>query len=294
MKCIVTGGNGFIGSHLVDALVNQGNEVHVIDDLSAFNDKFYYNPEAKNHEVDIRNLDDIMPIFDGAEKVFHLAAESRIQPAIENPSRAISINVNGTGNVLEACRKHKISKLVYSSTSAVYGLTESFPTLENVEIDCLNPYSTTKYCGEELCRVYNKLYGIDCTIFRYFNVYGDRSPIKGQYAPVVGIFLNQRKNGVPLTVVGTGKQRRDFVHVSDVVSANILASNSTGYGLFNIGFGQNYSILELAQTISSDIKFLPKRPGEANHTFAGIQRVKDVLHWKPKIDVLDWIRSQIS
>ena len=293
MKVIVTGGNGFIGSHLVDELVSDGYEVHVIDNLSAVsNEKFYFNDNAINHKIDILDREKIDSIFKNAHYVFHLAAESRLQTAISNPTYAYNVNVLGMLNILEACKKHKIKRLLYSSTSSVYGLTNNFPTSENNELSLLNPYSLSKFFGEKMCENYSNDYNLDIIIFRYFNVFGERSPIKGQYAPVIGIFLNQKNTNRKLTVVGDGTQRRDFVHVSDVAKVNILGMNSPNSfksDIFNIGSGENYSINEITKFIGGDSINIAKRPGEAKNTLSDITKVKTILGFNPSIDLKKWI-----
>lgn len=297
MNIIVTGGCGFIGSHLVDKLVTLGHHVQVIDNLSANNDVFYYNKNAIYYNIDICNLTKIEPIFNNIDYVFHLAAESRIQPAIENPLHAVNVNVIGTTNILQCSLKYKIKRVIYSGTSAVYGLTCSVPTNETENIDCLNPYSATKFAGEEMIRCYNKLHGLDACIFRYFNVYGERSPVSGPYSLVVGIFINQHKNNQALTVVGDGMNERDFVHVYDVVDANICAMNSVenlNAQVFNIGNGKNYKILDIAKLISNNIVFIPYRIGEAKTTLANITRSQNILNWNPQIDIVNWIKEKLK
>ena len=223
MKSLVTGGAGFIGSNLVDALIELGHEVVVIDNESAeSNEEFYWNPKAQNYKYDIRDYENTRSLYDGVDYVFHIAAESRIQPAILNPIEAVSVNCVGTVTVLQCAREAEVKKVIYSSTSSGYGFNQP-PNHENQPDDCLNPYSVSKVAGEKLCKMYTNLFGLKTVIFRYFNVYGERQPLRGQYAPVIGIFLRQRNDGEPLTIVGDGEQRRDFTHVSDVVQANILA-----------------------------------------------------------------------
>jgi UDP-glucose 4-epimerase len=293
---IVTGGCGFIGSHLVDALVNDYN-VYVIDDESAeANDVFYKNKKANYIKEDICNADKLdSKIFKNTKAIFHLAAESRIIPSIENPIKATMSNVVGTTTLLNLCKKYNIQKFIYSSTSAAYGLKANIPTDENNPIDCLNPYSATKFAGEEMIRMFTKLYNVDSCIFRYFNVFGERSPTKGLYAPVVGIFLNQYNNKQKLTVVGTGQQKRDFVHVSDIVNANLLALNHKkrlNGNVFNIGSGKNYSINQIARMVDENIKYIPSRQGECKNTLADIAKAKKTLKFYPKIDIKDWIKTQ--
>ena len=297
MKCIVTGGAGFIGSHIVDRLIEDGNEVISLDNESASsNEEFYWNQKAHKAVLDICDYDKIEPLFKDVDCVFHLAAEARIQPAIKNPQRAVLTNVLGTCNVLQASRENGVGRVLYSSTSSAYGLSNTPPLSEDMPNDCLNPYSVTKVSGEGLCNMYNKLYGLKTLIFRYFNVYGERQPVKGQYAPVVGIFLRQFDAREPLTIVGDGLQRRDFTYVQDVVEANILASETDSDDIFgqtiNIGVGRNHSILDIAKMIGYNFKHLPERLGEARITLANIDKARELLGWKPEVGIEDWIGSQ--
>ena len=264
MKCLVTGGAGFIGSNLVDELLKKGHEVVVVDNESSdANEQFYWNSNASNHKLDICDYESIYSLFEGVDVVFHLAAEARIQPSIIDPRQSVLTNVLGTFNVLEAARHNHVKRVVYSSTSSAYGLKNTPPLSEDMKKDCLNPYSVTKTCGEELCLMYSSLYEIETTVFRYFNVYGNREPIKGHYAPVVGIFLRQKREGKNLTIVGDGLQRRDFTHVEDIVKANCLASdlsNKLCVGqIINVGTGKNHSVLELAKLIKHDYEFIEPR-----------------------------------
>ena len=297
-KIIVTGGCGFIGSHIVDKLISMNHQVLVIDDLSASeNEQFYFNEKSEYHKIDICEKEKIEPLFENVDYVFHLAAESRIQPAIKNPSRAYNVNVIGTLNILELSKKYNIKRIIYSSTSSVYGLTNELPTSENVSIDCLNPYAHSKFMGEELFRQYWKEYNVDSVIFRYFNVFGERSPIKGQYAPVVGIFLNQFKNNTSLTIVDDGLKMRDFIYVGDIVDANVSAMSS-GSNLesttINIGSGSNISIKDIANLISDSHVHIEARPGEAENTLADIRVAKKLLNFNPKTDVKDWIKNILN
>lgn len=287
MKCVVTGGAGFIGSNLVDRLIKEGWQVRVVDNESSTdNEEFHWNNSAENHKVDICDYEKLLPIFEGATVIFHLAAESRIQASIKNPSRAVKTNIQGTLNVLEAARHHGVSRVIYSGTSSAYGLKNAPPLNEDMDKDCLNPYSLTKTCGEELCLLYHALYGLDTVAFRYFNVYGPRQPIKGSYAPVTGVFLRQKKNNKPLTIVGNGEQRRDFVHVEDVVRANLDAANLQNKKcvgqVINVGSGKNYSIIEIAEMISDRKTFLNARLGEAKETLADITKFEEIFCWKPE------------
>lgn len=295
MKVVVTGGNGFVGSHLVDKLVSMGDDVHVIDNLCANNEKFYYNDDASYYPCSILDLYRTAQIIDGADVVFHLAAESRIGPSIENPSRTVDVNVQGTCHILEVARKYKVNRVVYSSTSACYGLKNQPPFTEDMPRDCLNPYAVTKLSAEDLCCMYTSLYGLNTISLRYFNIYGDRAPTTGQYAPIVGLLLKQYRDGMPMTIVGDGLQRRDFIHVDDVVSANIAASKTAvGFGeMYNIGTGVNYSILEIAQAIGGRYEFIPYRPGEARNTLADISKAKKMLSWEPSVSFLNWLEKEL-
>ena len=294
MKALVTGGAGFIGSNLVDKLIKIGHEVVVIDSESAeCNEKFYWNSKANNHRLDVCNYESTRSLYDGIDFVFHLAAESRLQPAILNPIEAVTKNVVGTCTVLQCAREAGVKKVIYSSTSSAYGLNK-YPNYETDPNDCLNPYSVSKVAAEELCKMYTNLYGIKTIIFRYFNVYGERSPTTGQYAPVIGIFLRQKNANEPLTIVGDGSQKRDFVHVHDVANANVLAALTDipdeYYGqVYNIGSGENISILEIAKIISDNYVHIPSRDGEAKTTLSCIDKSKNIFGWEPKFNVKDWI-----
>jgi UDP-glucose 4-epimerase len=293
MNCLVTGGAGFIGSNLVDKLLELGHNVIVIDnEHSDAHEQFYWNEKSQNYKLDIRDYKNTRNLYDNVDYVFHIAAEARIQPAILNPIEAVSINSVGTATVLQCSREANVKKLIYSSTSSAYG-ENTIPNVETQPDNCLNPYSVSKVSGEKLCSMYTQLFGLDTIIFRYFNVYGERQPTKGQYAPVIGLFLKQHKENSALTVVGDGSQRRDFTHVSDVVQANILASEiKNGFGeVYNIGYGNNYSILEIAKMISNDIKFIPSRIGEVQETLASNQKFKDLTGWIPKISLTEWLKK---
>jgi len=297
MKALVTGGAGFIGSTLVDQLISLGWEIVVIDNESAeCNEKFYWNPKSDNYKLDICDYEFTRDLYDGVDYVFHLAAESRLQPAIENPINATYKNVVGTCTVLQCAREAGVKKVIYSSTSSAYGLN-NYPNYEEDPEDCLNPYSVSKVSAEKLCTMYTNLYGLKTVIFRYFNVYGERSPTTGQYAPVIGIFLRQRNSNEPLTIVGDGSQRRDFVHVWDVGRANISAAltdiSEEYYGqVFNIGSGDNISILDIAEQISDNLTFIPERSGEAKTTLANIDKAKTILNWQPNVELLEWVSQQ--
>jgi UDP-glucose 4-epimerase len=298
MKSLVTGGAGFIGSNLVDKLIEIGHEVVVIDNESAeSNERFYWNDNAQNHKYDIRDYENTRPLYDGVDYVFHLAAESRIQPAIENPINAVSLNSVGTCTVLQCSKEAGVKRVVYSSTSSGYGMNQS-PNIETQPDDCLNPYSVSKVNGEKLCKMYTHLYGLPTISFRYFNIYGERQPLRGQYAPVIGIFLRQRAAGETLTIVSDGNQRRDFTYVGDVVNANILAATKEvdleAFGeLYNVGTGSNYSINQIAKMIGHPTVHIPPRPGEARTSLANNQKLRKTFGWEPTVKVEDWIKEQL-
>jgi len=298
MKSLVTGGAGFIGSNLVDKLIEQGHEVIVIDNESAeSNEKFYWNDKAKNYVLDIRDYKNTRPLYDGVDFVFHLAAESRIQPAIENPIEAVSLNSVGTCTVLQCSREARVKRVMYSSTSSGYGMNQS-PNIETQPDDCLNPYSVSKVNGEKLCKMYTSLYGLPTISFRYFNVYGERQPIRGQYAPVVGIFLRQKAAGESLTIVGDGNQRRDFTYVGDVVNANILAAitdvDSDAFGeMYNVGTGTNLSVNQVARMISDNTVNIAPRPGEARTSLANNRKLCKTFGWQPTMKLEDWIAAHL-
>ena len=296
MISLVTGGAGFIGSNLVDYLIQQGHEVICVDNESAeCNDKFYWNDKACNIIGDITDYDFIKNCFKDVDYVFHLAAESRLQPAIKNPIEAVYKNCVGTTTILQCAREAGVKRFVYSSTSSGYGFNPS-PNVETQPDDCLNPYSASKVAAEKFCKMYSDLYGLETVVLRYFNVFGERSPTRGQYAPVIGIFDIQKNNNEPLTIVGDGTQRRDFIYVGDVAKANLIAAEATldkkYFGqVFNIGSGINYSVQEIADAISDNQTYIPKREGEMETTWSNIEKASEILGWKPEVDVLEWIKK---
>jgi UDP-glucose 4-epimerase len=297
VKFLVTGGCGFIGTHLTRKLVELGHKVSVIDNLST--KKFTITDVefvvgVDYHITDIRYYDKILPLFKGIDGVFHLAAEARIQASIDNPKHAVDANILGTTHVLEACRIQKVKRIINSSTSAIYGLTDQFPTHESTEPGCLNPYASTKLAAEIMTQCYFKTYNLESYNLRYFNVFGEGSPVTGPYSLVIGIFLDQLARGESLTVVDKGESLRDFVYVGDVVDANIKAMTQTGTAqseILNIGSGTNVSILEIAKAMSDNIVFVSSRPGECKQTLADISKAKEFLDWGPTTKLLDWLQK---
>lgn len=293
MKALVTGGSGFIGSHLVDQLISEGHSVVNVDDCSANNDEFYLNDHAKNYKFSVLDTERLLKVSKGCDVVFHLAAESRLQLATQNPKRAVDVNIGGTLSVLQCCKQHNMG-IVFSSTSSVYGLTDNLPILETHSEKCMNPYASSKYAAELLIRNYYELHGVKSTILRYFNVFGERAPSFGQYALVTSIFLKQRKQGLPLTVVGDGTQKRDFIYVKDVVSANILSAknlNSIRHDVFNVGSETEVSIIDLAKQMSDDIVFIENRAGEAKNNLSSSEKLQSKTGWKPTTYILKWIKG---
>jgi UDP-glucose 4-epimerase len=297
MKSLVTGGAGFIGSNLVDRLIDLGHEVVVIDNESSdAHENFYWNIKASNHKKDICDYTNTRELYDGVDYVFHLAAEARIQPTILNPVKATETNTLGTNIVLQCARESGVKRVIYSSTSAGYGLND-LPNIESQEDDCLNPYSVSKVNGEKLCKMYTDLFNLNTIIFRYFNAYGNRQPIRGQYAPVMGVFGRQKANNESLTIVGDGEQKRDFVNVLDIVEANIAASTQEiedkYFGtVFNIGSGKNYSINEIATMYNHKTINIAPRVGEMKETLANIEKAKTLLGWSPAIELEEWLGEQ--
>jgi len=291
-KCLVTGGAGFIGSNLVDELVARGNEVIVIDDLSAGKLENMH-PAARFFKADIRDLEQITPLFAGVDYVFHLAARPRVQPSIQDPIGSNDVNLNGTLNVLVASRDAKVKKVIYSASSSAYGDQTEMPLHEKLPINPMSPYAMQKYMGEQYCRLFSELYNLPTVSLRYFNIYGHRQALEGAYSLVVGIFLNQRLNNQPMTITGDGEQRRDFTSVIDAVRANIMAANSQNVGrgeVINIGRGRNYSVNEVADMIGGPKTYIEPRL-EPRETLADNSLARELLGWKPEVDLADWIRE---
>ncbi len=307
-KVIVTGGAGFIGSHLADALIKDGFNVVILDNLST-GKKLNVNKTAQFVKADIRDLKKIKPYFKNADLIFHLAAMARIQPSIKDPINSFDNNVAGTLNILLAARDAGVRRVIYSASSSSYGDQKTLPLHEEMTPYFKSPYALSKYIGEELCRLFSNLYGLETVSLRYFNVYGPRQLVDGAYATVIGVFIKQAKEGKPLTIVGDGNIQRDFTHVRDVVRANILAGNSDKVGsgeVINIGTGHNHSINEIATMIlASNIRqpkavlaaalkdrratYILPRLGETHKTLADNSKADKVLGWKPLITVEEGI-----
>lgn len=286
---MVTGGAGFIGSHQVDYLVEQGFEVVILDNLSTGRQE-NVNPQAAFVHADITKYDQVKDHCRDCDYLFHLAALPRIQPSFDDPRVHDLVNVHGTLNLLEACKNSRLRKCVYASSSALYGTPESIPTDEEAMIRCTNPYALHKYAAEQYSLMLRERFGIPVISLRYFNVYGTRSynpeDESNAYSPVVGIFLHRASMGQPLQVTGDGGQSRDFIHVADVAAANLAAALSANTGrIYNVGSGRAHTIAEIARRISDDYEFIPERPGEARRTLANIDKIKRELNWRPEIDL---------
>ena len=302
MRCIVTGGAGFIGSNLVDKLIDEGHEVIIFDNLSTGQQK-NINPKAKFFLIDIahqpyfenKTMKDIMS---GVDVVFHLAALARVQPSIENPIEYHNTNINGTLNMLDACRKYGVKRFVFSSSSSVYGdvREEDLPTSENSELNPMSPYALHKLVGEQYCKLYSELYGLETVSLRYFNVYGERQPIEGAYTLVMGVFAQQRLNGEKMTIRGDGEQRRDFTYVGDVVDANIKCMEyplELNGDVFNIGNGDNRSVNDIADLIGGErVNLEPVI--EPRVTLADNTKIKKLLDWKPTQDLNQWVEKWVK
>lgn len=290
-KSVVTGGAGFIGAHLVDALVERGDEVHVIDNYAAGKREDRINSAAMYHEVDIREYEKIAPIIKGAECVFHEAALPRVQLSIENPLETSEVNVQGTINVLHAAHEGGVGRLIYAASSSAYGDQETMPLSEDLPARPKSPYGLQKYMGELSCRVWSEVYGMPTVSLRYFNVYGSRFDPEGAYALVIGKFLKQKSENMPLTITGGGTQTRDYTHVRDVVRANLLAATSSNVGkgeVLNIGAGRNVSVNDLAAMIGGPTVNIEARL-EPHDTLADNSRAKELLGWEPQIALEDGI-----
>ena len=291
MKCIVVGGAGFIGSNLVDKLIEDGHEVLVIDDRST--GKFEnINKKAEWYNHDISCMTDFS-MFEGVDVVFHLAAKARVQPSIENPVDFNSTNVSGTVNMLDACRRYGVKRFVYSSSSSVYGNVEQLPTPEEHKLNPMSPYALQKLIGEQYCKLFSELYGLETVCLRYFNVYGERQLLEGAYCLVMGIFAQQRLEGKPMTIRGDGEQRRDFTYVGDVVDANIKCMDyplELNGDVFNIGNGDNRSVNQLADMIGGD-RVNVETVIEPKETLADNSKAKRVLGWETTVKIEDWIKG---
>ena len=288
MRTIVTGGGGFIGSHLVELLIRENHNVIVIDNF--VNGRMENLVSLKNHpnlkvvNESCENYSQIKDNFIGIDWVFHLAALADIVPSIQNPLAYHQANVDGTISVLEAARNANVKRFLYAASSSCYGIPDIFPTPETAEIRPQYPYALTKYLGEQYVLHWGKIYQLPVVSLRLFNVYGTRSRTSGTYGAVFGVFLKQKLAGQPFTIVGDGTQTRDFTYVTDVANAFLTAAKSNiSSEIFNVGSDHTYSVNYLAELLGGDKIFIPKRPGEPDQTFADISKIKSILGWQTAV-----------
>jgi UDP-glucose 4-epimerase len=298
-KCLVTGGAGFIGSNLVDKLVDLGHEVIVLDNLITGQIKNLSNVKTKIrfYKIDIFSTNDkiLEKYFYKVDWVFHLAGLADIVPSIKNPRDYFDINVVGTLKILQASRKNNIKKFIYAASASCYGIPVNFPTKENYRIDTKYPYALTKYLGEELVLHWAKIYKMPNISLRFFNAYGPRSRTTGAYGAVFGVFLAQKIANKPLTVVGNGKQTRDFIHVYDLVNAIILSAKKGAEGeVYNLGSGKEISVNHIAKLIGGKTVNIPKRPGEPDRSLADISKIKKRLGWTPNISIEKGVKTLLE
>lgn len=287
-KSVVTGGAGFIGSHIVDTLVARGDEVHIVDNYTSGKHEDRFNSAATYHELDMRSTDEVQKVFEGADTIFHTAAIPRVPYSVEHPVETTDVNIVGTVSVLSAAAKAKVRRVVNSASGSAYGMQETLPLVETMEANPVNPYGLQKYVGELFAKIWPSVYGVETVSLRYFNVYGPRLDPTGPYALAVGAFLLAKKEGRPLTIFGDGTITRDYTHVSDVVRANLLAGESAAVGkgeVFNIGAGRNVTIQFLAELINGGkegIQYGPPRV-EAHDSRADNTKAREVLGWEPAV-----------
>jgi UDP-glucose 4-epimerase len=296
---VVTGGAGFIGSHMVDLLVARGFRVHVIDSLVGGRlqnlEQHANNPQVVFEQKDIRAVEARSPLFQGATYVFHFAGIGDIVPSIDRPAEYMSANVLGTVHALEAARYAQVSKFVYAASSSCYGLAAELPTTEGAPIQPQYPYALSKYQGEQAVLHWNQVYRLPVNSIRIFNAYGIRSRTTGAYGAVFGVFLAQKLAGRPLTIVGDGSQTRDFLYVTDVARAFYAAAETRISGeIYNLGAGQPQAVNHLADLLGGARVYLPKRPGEPDCTWADISKIREQLGWEPSVPFDEGVRKMLA
>ena len=288
MKCLVTGGAGFVGSHITDRLLSDGHDVVVLDNFASGRsenlDGCRQNPAFSFNEVDIADYANAAPYFKDVDWVFHVAALADVVPSIEHPLRYHHSNVDGTIATLEASRQAGVKRLVYMASSSCYGMPDEFPTPETAEVRAMYPYALTKFLGEEYVMHWSRVYGLPCNSLRAFNIFGPRARTTGSYGAVFSIFLAQKLANQPLTVVGDGNQTRDFTFVSDIVNALILTVESEVSGeIMNVGTGNPKSVNEIVTILGGEVTHLPKRPGEPDCTQADITKIQRLIDWRAEV-----------
>jgi UDP-glucose 4-epimerase len=299
IKCLVTGGAGFIGSHLTELLLSNGHQVIVIDNLSAGKIRNFKNfaksPNFTFIEVDVSDYEALSKIFTNIDWVFHLAALADIVPSIEKPEAYFKANVVGTFNVAKLSAQNNVKRVIYAASSSCYGIPSIFPTAEDAKCDPKYPYALTKYLGEQIMTHWHSVYDLPVLSLRLFNVYGPRARTSGTYGAVFGVFLAQKLAGVPFTVVGDGTQTRDFTFVSDVCSAFLAAAYSEISGeVMNVGSGSTYEVNELVRLLEGPVISIPKRPGEPDCTYADISKITEKLGWSPTVSLKKGIEVMLE
>ena len=297
-RSVVTGGAGFIGSNLVDHLVGIGHEVIVLDNFVSgkkANLSHHKKKDVKIKRIDISKGKNLEKYFNRVDYVFHLAGLAEIIPSIKNPKKYFNVNVLGTLKVLEAAKKARVKKLIYAASSSCYGSPKKFPTSEKEKIDIKHPYGLTKFLGEQLVIKYATNFKMPNISFRFFNVYGPRLNMSGQYSAVFGNFLKQKRSNKPLTIVGSGKQTRDFIHVEDLIDAFIKVIKSRLVNkIYNLGSGKEVSINKIASLFGGKKIFIPKRPREPKRSLASISKIKKDINWKPRISIQEGIKRLLN
>ena len=299
MKTLVTGGAGFIGSHLCELLLAQGHQVLALDSLVSGRlqnlKTIAGEPGMRFVQADICDSAAIAPYFEGVDWVFHLAGLADIVPSIEQPAQYFQTNVTGTLHVLEAARRCGAKRLVYAASSSSYGVPDVYPTPETAPIKPLYPYALTKHMGEELVLHWARVYQMPAMSLRLFNVYGTRSRTSGAYGAVFGVFLAQKLHGQPFTVVGDGRQTRDFTYVTDVARAFLAAAESGLSGLaLNVGSGDHYSVNRLVELLGGDVVHIPRRPGEPDCTFADVSQIRRLLGWQAQVSLERGVQTLLN
>lgn len=298
-RSIITGGAGFIGSHLVEKLLGKNHQVIVIDNFSSGRpENLAHLKNNKNlviYNQDVSDFNTIAPLFENIDNVFHLAALADIVPSIENPLKYHKANVDGTIAVLEAARLAKVKRFIYAASSSCYGIPDTYPTLESAPIRPMYPYALTKNIGEQYVMHWHQLYDLPAVSLRLFNVFGPRARTSGTYGAVFGVFLAQKLAGKPFTIVGDGKQTRDFTYVTDVAGAFVKAAESDISGeIFNVGSDGTYSVNELVSLLGGEVTYIPKRPGEPDCTFADITKIQKTMGWKPTVTFKEGVRQMLN
>ncbi|MBU1019263.1 SDR family oxidoreductase [Patescibacteria group bacterium] len=293
-KTLITGGAGFIGSHLAKKLLELGHSVRILDNFSTGKRENIHS-EVELIEGDIRDLDTVKKACEGIDFISHHAAQISVPLSIENPEETMEINGLGTLNVLLAAQEAGASKITFASSSAVYGDTENLPITEDEPVKPLSPYAVSKLLGEYYCQTFEELYGLQVTVFRYFNVYGEGQDPDSPYAAAIPKFIRLKKAGKPLTIFGDGLQTRDFVHVSDVAQANITAfETKTDPSPINIGSGETVTVNKLAEMIGGEIDHQEERQGDIKHSSANIEKAKEAIQFNPKKSLKEGVSKLIG